>query len=129
MKIVKNYLTSEELGFIIEEVNKHDSLLEKEIVKVGIVAQFCIDEFNNKENSELSCNDIYDKIVSDEIYDELYKIRNYGIIDACTVSTIAILDSITNRLEETIDNIPKDYNLESMVNALKSVEELKEVIK
>lgn len=129
MKIVKNYLTSEELGFIIEEVNKHDSLLEKEIVKVGIVAQLCIDEFVDKENSELSCNDIYDMVVSNEIYDELYKIRNYGIIDACTVSTIAILDSITNRLEETIDNIPKDYNLESMVNALKGVEELKEVIK
>lgn len=129
MKIIKNYLTSEELNFIIGEVDKHDSLLEKEIVKVGIVAQLCVDEFIDKENSELSCDDIYDKIVADDIYDELYTIRNYGVIDECTVSVIATINGIAKNLEESMNNIPKDYNLESMVNALKSVEGLKEVSK
>ena len=125
MKIVKNYLTSDELGFIISEMNKHESLLDKEVVKIGLVAQLCVDEFVNSETESLTCNDIYDKIVTDEIYDELYLIKNINIIDDCTVSTSALVENFLKDLNTRIDNyasnLPKDFNLEAMVGALKEV--------
>jgi uncharacterized protein with GYD domain len=39
MKLIRNYLTTEDMTVIIEAVLKEDSALNREIIKVGIIGQ------------------------------------------------------------------------------------------
>lgn len=130
MKIIKKYLTSEELAFIVNTINQEEDLVTKEILKVALVAQCCIDEFQEVEEGT-TCNDIYDKIASYDEYDMIgemcTKINNWYAIDNCSNSQI--IDLITNAIE----GIGK--SIEGLVNNIdnnmlqKNLEELKGMIK
>ena len=54
MKIVRDYLTSEELIYIVESLLDKKTAVEREIMKVGLVAQFVCEDIGDFEN----CNDI-----------------------------------------------------------------------
>ena len=43
MELKRNYLTSDELVGIVNELIQHESAVEREIIKVGMVAQCLID--------------------------------------------------------------------------------------
>lgn len=77
MKFIKNYLTSEEISVIVAEMLTKSNAVEREIVKIGIVAQILIDE---KDLGEFeTCDDIYNKIMEQGI--DFNTIFNYNIID------------------------------------------------
>lgn len=122
MKIVKNYLTAEELSFVISSIKEHETLIEKQIIKDGIIAQMCVDEFINKENQELTCDDIYNEVAKDGILSKFKEeIVNYDLIDKMTISLEAILFYGFNDLSKKIDTVPKDFDLEQVINSLKEV--------
>lgn len=122
MKIVKNYLSAEELSFIVSSIEEQDNLVNKQIIKDGIIAQLCVDEFIDKETTELTCNEIYNKVAENGILSKFKnEIINYDLIDKMTISLEAILFYGLNDLSKKVDEIPKDFNLETMINSLKEV--------
>ena len=72
MKVVRDYLTSQELNYIINAMLEKETALEREVVKTALIAQLVCEEIGDFED----CNDIYDKVVADS------KI-NFRKIQAC----------------------------------------------
>lgn len=110
MKIIKHYLTSEELSFIVETILEKDNALEREIVKIGLIAQIVCEDLGEYEN----CNDIYDIIVKENIqFKEL--INNYDIIDKVVNEELGVnktikdfVDNMQEKLNKSLDNFDID---------------------
>ena len=51
MELKRNYLTSDELVGIVNELVQHESAVEREIIKVGMVAQCLIDEMDEYKDA------------------------------------------------------------------------------
>ena len=124
MKIVRDYLTSEELNYIINAMLEKETALDREVVKVGLVAQLLaedIGEFND-------CNDVYDKVVADDTINFSKIVNNYDVIDKLVAEELSInkiikdfvLD-INKRLDE-MENV----DLEGAINQLKEISENQE---
>ena len=77
MKIVRDYLTSQEIGYIVNAMLEKETALEKEVVKVALVAQLLGEDLGDFED----CNDIYDKVVADSTINFEAIINNYDVID------------------------------------------------
>ena len=127
MKLVKKYLTTDELVQIVDTLKTKETFIEKEIIKIGMVAQFCIDDFiENKE--DLDCGEIYDLIVKDEtnIYDDIVLgIKNYHVIDDIMSNEDGVVSLIKSFLEEVEEKID---NTENPALALsEAIEKLKEL--
>ena len=124
MKIVRDYLTSAELGFIVNSMLEKDNALDREVVKVGLVAQLLaedIGEFND-------CNDVYDKVVADDTINFSAIVNNYDVIDKIVAEELGInkivkdfIADINKRLDE-MENI----DLEGAINQLKEISEKQE---
>lgn len=116
----KRFLTSEELSYIVTEMLKHDSAIEQEIVKVGMVAQLVVKDLGEYE----SCNDIYDYVMEKNI--DLTKIVNYDTIDKLVNEERGVNKIISDFVSEFNDKISetlKDLDIN------KAVEQLKEIAK
>lgn len=113
MKLKRNYLTSLELNSIIIELSKRDFLLEREILKVALVAQIlCEYDFSDYKD----CDDIYDFVMESGIDFEIM-VKNYWIIDATINKQFSFENTLNNfikdiepKLSNSIDNISKDLN-------------------
>lgn len=127
---MKNYLTANELGFVLTEMKKHeDDALEREIVKDGLIAQIIMDDEELLKLGEFNgCDDIYNKLLEQDI--ELDKIvKNYYIVDYLYKEDMSIkhdikdfLNSIEDKLDKSFKKLPKDlkdFKLENLVNMLK----------
>lgn len=124
MKIVRDYLTSEELSFIVNTMLEKETALDREVVKVGLVAQLLaedIGEFND-------CNDVYDKVVADDTINFSAIVNNYDVIDKIVAEELGInkivkdfIADINKRLDE-MENI----DLEGAINQLKEISEKQE---
>ena len=122
MKIVRDYLTSEELSFIIDSMLKNDDAVAREVLKVGMVAQFLCEDLGEFE----SCNDIYDKVVADSKLNFSEIVNNYDIIDklyAQETSTEKILKDFVNSINSKLDKSLKDFDLNSLISQLKEISE------
>lgn len=120
MKIIRDYLTSAELGFIVNSMLEKDNALDREIVKVGLVAQLLADDIGEFED----CNDIYDKVVADDTINLSVIVNNYDIIDKLVAEETGVnkilkdfVTDINNKLENSIKNL----DLNSVVNQLKEI--------
>lgn len=128
MKIVKNYLLAEELVEIIDVLKQHDSAIEREIIKFGMIAQYCIDEFiENKDN--LDCGEIYNLLVKDEnIYEDLMlSIKNFHTIDYVFEqerSIYNLIDSFIVDLTERVDKMVENGNGLNLEQAILKLQEL-----
>ena len=127
MKLIKKYLTTDELVQIVNTLKTKETFIEKEIIKIGMVAQFCIDDFiENKE--DLDCGEIYDLIVKDEtdIYDDIVlEIKNYHIIDDIMRKEDGIVSLIKSFLEEVEKKIDNTEN--PALSLSEAIEKLKEL--
>lgn len=122
MKIVRDYLTSEEINFIVDSMLKNDDAVAREILKVGMVAQFLCEDLGEFE----SCNDIYDKVVADSKLNFSEIVNNYDIIDklyAQETSTEKILKDFVNSINSKLDKSLKDFDLNSLISQLKEISE------
>ena len=119
MKIVRDYLTSQELGFIVNAMLEKDNALDREIVKVGLVAQLLaedIGEFND-------CNDVYDKVVADDTINLSAIVNNYDIIDKIVAEELGvekILKDFVIDINKKIDEIG-NIDLEGAIKQLKEI--------
>ena len=124
MKFSRNYLTSEELAFIVNEVCKHDNAVEREIVKIGLVAQLLIDDLGEFDN----CNDIYDAIVADTDGVDFYDIENYYVLEdliAQETGIVKVIRDFVNDINEKLANSMDNLDLNKAVEQLKEIADKK----
>jgi len=122
MKIVRDYLTSEELNYIINAMLEKETALDREVVKVGLVAQLLaedIGEFND-------CNDVYDKVVADDTINFSKIVNNYDVIDKLVAEELGInkiAKDFTNIINTKLDMALKNIELNGAINQLKEMKE------
>ena len=127
MKIVRDYLTSDEISFIVKSILEKESAIEREVVKVGLVAQLVCEDIGKYE----SCNDIYDMIVADSKLNFSEIINNYNVIDkiiAQETSIEKILKDFVNSINEKLDKSIKDIDLNGAIAQLKELTEKGDVV-
>ena len=106
MKLKRNYLTSQELIFIVENILKAETEVEKEIVKIGIIAQLLIEDLEERD----SCNEYFD-IVFENGIDFSREVVNYYMIDKIVEkenSLYSIIKSLIESLEDSIKDLPNE---------------------
>lgn len=125
MKIVRDYLTSEELAFIINAMLEKETALDREVVKVGLVAQLLaedIGEFND-------CNDVYDKVVADDTINFSNIVNNYDVIDKLVAEELGVNNVIKDfvvSINQKLDNAMQNVNLDSAIKQLKELADKEE---
>lgn len=122
MKIVRDYLTSQELAYIINAMLEKETALEREVVKVGLVAQLLAEDIGEFED----CNDIYDKVVADDTINLSRIVNNYDIIDKLVAEETGIektLKTFVEDISKKLDNSMKDLDLNNVVSQLKEIAE------
>ncbi len=106
MKLKRNYLTAEELIFIVENILNAETEVEKEIVKIGIIAQLLIEDLEERD----SCNEYFD-IVFENGIDFSREVVNYYMIDKIVEkenSLYSIIKSLIESLEDSIKDLPNE---------------------
>lgn len=128
MKVSRDYLTGAELNYIVNAMIEKDSAVEREIVKVALVAQLLCEDIGDFED----CNDIYDKVVSDSTINFNVIVNNYDIIDKLYAEETGInkilkdfINDISNKLDESIKNL----DLNSAISQLKEISEKETKVK
>ena len=122
MKVVRDYLTSNELEYIVNAMLEKDNAVEREIVKVGLVAQLVCEEIGDFND----CNDIYDKVVADPKINFSAIVNNYDIIDKLVAEEIGvnkILKDFVNDINKKLDNATKNIDLNGAISQLKEIAE------
>ena len=122
MKIVRDYLTSEEIGYIVNAMLEKETAVEREIVKVALVAQLVCEEIGDFND----CNDIYDKVVADPKFNFSAIINNYNIIDKLVAEEIGvnkILKDFVDDISKKLDNATKNMDLNGAISQLKEIAE------
>lgn len=125
MKIVRDYLTSTELGFIINAMLEKETALEREIVKVGLVAQLLGEDLGDFED----CNDVYDKVVADNKINLSAIVNNYDIIDKIVAEELGvnnIIKEFVKGINEKLDDVTKNMDLNGAISQLKEIAEKEE---
>ena len=122
MKVVRDYLTSQELDYIINAMLEKETALEREIVKVALVAQLVCEDIGDFED----CNDIYDKVVADSKINFDGIVTNYYVIDALVAQETGvnkILKDFIDDMSEKITKAIKNLDLNSAIKELKNISE------
>ena len=114
----KKYLTSDEISYIVNEIIKHDSAIEREIVKVGMVAQLVVKDLGDYPD----CNSIYDYIMEKGI--DLTKIVNYNDIDKFVNEEIGVNRVIKDFVEDFTKNISKSLEGLDLNGAIAQLKEI-----
>lgn len=125
MKIVRDYLTSTEIGYIISTMLEKESAIEREVVKVALVAQLVCEDIGDFDD----CNDIYDKVVADSKLNFSAIINNYDVIDKMYKEETGIekiLKDFVNDINNKIETATKNLDLNMAVNQLKEIAEKNE---
>ena len=119
MKIVRDYLTSDELGFVINAMLEKDNAFDREVVKVGLVAQILgedIGDFND-------CNEVYDKVVADSTINLSAIVNNYDVIDKIVAEERGINKIIKNFVADINKRLDEMENID-LEGAIKQLKEI-----
>ena len=122
MKIVRDYLTSTEIGYIISTMLEKESAIEREVVKVALVAQLVCEDIGDFDD----CNDIYDKVVADSKLNFSAIINNYDVIDKMykeETGVEKILKDFVNDISNKIETATKNLDLNMAISQLKEITE------
>ena len=114
----KKYLTSDEISYVVNEMVQRKNAVEREIVKVGRVAQLVIKDLGEYEN----CNDIYDYIMEKGI--DLTKIVNYNDIDKFVNEELGVNKIIADFVEDFTKNISKSLEGLDLNGAIAQLKEI-----
>ena len=99
-----------------------EGAVNREILKVGLVAQFVIEDLEEFE----SCNDIYNKLVETEDINLIYSVHNYDVIDKLVKEEIGIdkfMKDFLKGFEEKIDASMQNLDLNGAVKELSKIAE------
>ena len=122
MKIERDYLTSAELGFIVNAMLEKDNALDREIVKVGLVAQLLADDVGEVED----CNSVYDMVVADDTINLSAIVNNYDVIDKIVAEELGVnnvIKEFVNTLNAKLDDAINKVDLNSAISQLKELSE------
>lgn len=130
----RKYLTSYEIGFIVNEMLNKENAVEREIVKVGLVAQLTVKDLVELTDEAFKekfddCNGVYDYVMEKGI--DLTKIVNYEAIDRLyneEVGVNKILKDFVKDFEDKISKSLEGINLDEAVKQLKDISENHEKI-
>ena len=125
----RKYLTSYEIGFIVNEMLNKDSAVEREIVKVGLVAQLTVKDLVELTDEAFKekfddCNTVYDYVMEKGI--DLTKIVNYEALDRLyneEVGTNKIIKDFVDSFKNEISKSLEGLNLSDAVKQLKDMSE------
>ena len=120
IKLNRNYLTSEEIAYISNEMINANSGFERIMIKWGIVGQFLYDFGEDfKVTDDTTTNDIYNYMVSNGVdimrdVENIYHLDNIVDVELGTTKTIEkVLNEIVDRLNESMKNVdPKELIVE-----------------
>ena len=132
MKLIRNYLTSEEIGIVITAMLEAQTEYERQMLRYGIIAQMLVEGLIISEDTDN--NDIYDQIVRENI-DLDKEVRNINIVDTIInkefdVSKVVekTLNSVIAQVDESMKAIdPKALMVE--LDKLKDSEAFKMLAK
>ena len=119
MELKRNYLTSEELIGIVNELIQHESAIEREIIKVGMVAQCLIDGMDEYKD----CNAMYDAVMENGI-DFDCEVNNYYMIDKLIKEEIGVekvIKDFVNSIGDSIKDIPSTLDIQNLMTQMKEV--------
>ena len=114
----RKYLTSDEMAFIISEMLKHDNAMEREIAKVGMVAQLVVKDLGEYKD----CNDVYDFIMEKGI--DLTKVVNYEALDRVYNEEVGINKVIKDFVIDFESKISKSLEGLDLNSAVTQIKEL-----
>ena len=132
MKLERNYLTSDEINYILNSLDGVDDEFSKEILKIALIGQMLIEDVNWDEYE--TCNDMYDAIVAEGI-DLTMEVRNFYMIDDILYkenSLEKVVERFLNGIESKIEEYGKSIDAESLkglIGELKNLEVENEEIK
>lgn len=127
MKLKRNYLTSDEISYIINSLDAIDSEYSREIVKKALAAQILIDDVD--WNQYETCNDMYDALMEQNDIDIEFDVKNYYVIDEILQkenSLEKVVERFLNGLNEKIDEYGKSVDLESLKGMLGELKKLED---
>lgn len=130
MELIRNYLTAEEMFYIVEEVSSKENPVEREIIKIGVLAQILIKDL---EVAGETCDTIYNYIYEKDCIDLLKSVKNYEDIDKFVSENIGMTNMINNFLDDIsakIDVCAKSVdaeNIQNIINQFSVITKKKEV--
>ena len=126
MELKRNYLTSDEIGDVVNQISVATDVYSKEMLKYGIVAQYIFGEEVFKDLETV--NDIYDKVIS-EGHKLEEEIVNFDMIDKIYKEEHSIerqlekfIDTTSKKLEKSMKKLPKDlknFKLDEFLGQIK----------
>ena len=119
MELKRNYLTSDELVGIVNELVQHESAVEREIIKVGMVAQCLIDGMDEYKD----CNAMYDAIMESGI-DLDMEVNNYYMIDKLVNKELGVekvIKDFVDSISDSIKDIPSTLDIQNLMTQMKEV--------
>lgn len=119
MKIIRYYLTSNEMIEIVDTLITKESAIERNIILYGMVAQ-CVCDIDIKYEN---CNDLYDEILKQGLYTEIQKIDNFKDIKEIVNEQLGV-DSTVRMFVKELGNKLGDLDLNNLVQSLESVKEV-----
>lgn len=139
MKLERNYLTSDEINYIVTSLETVDDEFGKFILKYALIGQLLIkdvdwDKFEN-------CNEMYDYIMEEQskedntLGDLLYEVENAYVIDDILNkenSLEKVVERFLNGIENKIEEYGKSIDAESLkglIGELKNLEVENEEVK
>ncbi len=127
MKIVRDYLTSTEIGYITEAMIEKTNAYEREMVKDGLIIQLVCEDVDKFE----SCEDYYDEYIKDSSLNLKEIIRNYDILDKIVAEEVGIkkiVEEFANNLNSKLDEATKNMDLNGAIGQLKEISEKGDVV-
>lgn len=102
MKLIRNYLTSEEIGVVITAMLEAQTEYERQMLRYGIIAQMLVEGLIISEDTDN--NDIYDQIVRENI-DLDKEVRNIYIVDKIVEKELGVAKTVEKILNGVIAQI------------------------
>lgn len=123
LKFKKTYLKIEEIGNIIEEMSKVKTSTKQELVKIVLVAKYCLDY----DFGEMTDLEVYNLVAENNFYDKIDLISNY--YDLCRLikeqfgierAVSEFLTDLNGKLDTILEKMPKEFDMKSIMGHLKS---------
>ena len=121
MTLKRNYLTSQEIATVVASMIQKEYSVEREIVKVGLVAQLLIEDLGEYDN----CDDIYDVVMENNI--DFTQVSNYYIIDYLVEQEIGIEKVLKDFVNIMNDKVVEAVNKLDLNGAIKQLGEISNV--
>lgn len=130
----RNFLTMEEIIYITNEIKKHNTETNKEIISVAYTLQFLLtdDKEFDKIKKDKDILKIYNYALEQNLYCHIHNLQNFHIIDKIVAEDYDINRNIKLFLEKVLKKINKTKpitveEVSNLINEIKGTNVIKEV--